>query len=521
MERIGITDALTDVWYVGPKSGVKVIKRELIKWDSPWRPRAFTYEALVKYVLNWKSGTPPPRLLILDESSKVKTPTAQRSEAAMHVATAVREHWGDQGYVIEMSGTPAPRVPTDWWNQCQIAQPGFLKEGNVHKFKLRMCIIEQREGGAGGTYPHIVTWLDDDKKCSTCGAELLADAHTDIENEKYHTWQKSKNEVSNLHARMKGLVLVQFKKDCLDLPEKIFEIIDIKPSVDMLRACKLVTKTSRRAIEALTRLRELSDGFQYENIPTGETEECPVCHGGGSILVPILPDQDEFDVVDPTQPQDFSKDMVEKEVCCDSCGGKGDVKKYRRETVEVGTPKDDILIQALEDHNEVGRHIVWGGFTGTIDRIVRICHQHGWSTLRVDGRGYIGEGPQGETLDSDDLLDAMDGSNPRRAVLLEAHPKLAFVGHPKAGGMALTLTMAPTMDFFSNDFSGEARMQASERHHRAGMDLNRAARIRDYIHLPSDRLVLDNLLRKKRLQDMAMGELNTVINSAMEAIRDD
>jgi hypothetical protein len=81
------------------------------------------------------------------------------------------------------------------------------------------------------------------------------------------------------------------------------------------------------------------------------------------------------------------------------------------------------------------------------------------------------------------------------------------VGHPQAGGMALTLTSSPTELFYSNCFNGEARMQAEDRFHRMGMDTNRGATIKDLIHLPTDKLVLDNLKLKKKLQNISMGEL--------------
>ena len=98
----------------------------------------------------------------------------------------------------------------------------------------------------------------------------------------------------------------------------------------------------------------------------------------------------------------------------------------------------------------------------------------------------------------------------------EKYPKIAFVGHPKAGGMALTLTASPTELFYSNSFDGEARMQAEDRFHRAGMDTNRGATIIDLILLPTDLLVLKNLQKKKRLQDVSMGELQTVFGATEE-----
>ena len=128
--------------------------------------------------------------------------------------------------------------------------------------------------------------------------------------------------------------------------------------------------------------------------------------------------------------------------------------------------------------------------------------------LKVDGRGYNGFNTDGTPLDVDELMDAMDRSHPKRQELLEKYPKLIVVGQPGAGGMALTFTMAPTMIFFSNSFDGGARPQAEDRFHRIGMDTNRAATVKDYLCLPSDKLVLTNLKKKKKLANLSMGEVD-------------
>ncbi len=73
--------------------------------------------------------------------------------------------------------------------------------------------------------------------------------------------------------------------------------------------------------------------------------------------------------------------------------------------------------------------------------------------------------------------------------------------------MGLTLTASPTIVFYSNDFNAESRIQAEDRIHRPGMDKTRGATIIDLIHLPSDEYVLDNLKKKKDLQNLTMGEL--------------
>lgn len=486
-------------WYIGPKAGVKAVSRELDKWRSDVQFRMMTYEELVKIMMAWKESYAVPDYVVFDESSKIKTPTAQRSQAARHLANAVRER---DGYIILCSGTPAPKTPIDWWHQCAVCCPGFLREGDINKFKKRLCVIEQKQSITGAMYPHIVTWRDSETKCEICGREQDAANHsnfgrvTDLEEDQIHAFRPGRNEIAYLYERMKGLVLVQFKKDCLDLPEKQYEILKIKPTVEILRSVKLVKATSTRAIDALTKMRELADGFLYKDVEAGK-QTCPNCSG-------------------MKVETDYSKPDQNATMPCNHCSGTGEVKKYERIVESVGSPKDEVLKELLDESEDIGRYIVWAGFTGTIDRLVELIRLEGWYILRVDGRGYHGCDPKGVSVDADELLSAMDASHPRRQELREKYPKLCFVGHPQAGGMALTLTAAHTTLYYSNCFNGEARMQSEDRFHRAGMDTNRGAMIIDMIMLPTDQLVLDNLKKKRDLQNLTMGELTEAMKNDPE-----
>lgn len=505
-ERYDLLDQ--QIWYVAPRSGIRAVNLELEKWDSGIQPYMMTYQGLVKRLKNWDDGEEAPTLVIFDESSKVKNPNAQRSQAALHLANAMREEWSEDAHIILMSGSPAPKSPVDWWMQCEIACPGFLKEGNVHKLKHRLCIIEQRESITGGMYPHIVSWRNNTDICDNCG--IHRNEHDDVE----CGFKESKNEVSFLYERMKGLVYVKFKKDCLDLPEKIYETITVTPDVSTLRSAQLIRKTAPRAVQALTLLRELSDGFQYKEIKVGE-EKCSYCQGTGKAVKRVLKPE-YLDSKNPLNPSDVRADMFEKKVLpCDYCKD-GISPVIKRGMEEVKCPKDDVLIDELDLAEEVGRLVVWGGFTGTVDRIEKIAHQQGWATLRVDGRGYVGTSATGDVLDDSDLLKAMDNSHKDRDELLEKYPKVCFVGNPEAGGMGLTLTAAQVELFFSNSFKGEARMQAEDRCHRPGMDTNKGLIIKDIIHLPTDKLVIKNVQKKRSLQALTLGDIEESFNEVQD-----
>jgi hypothetical protein len=515
-----------DWWYVGPRSAIESFKYELLKWRSKVIPSIFTYEELKKVIENWPKGKKAPRGVILDESSRCKTPTAQRSQAAYQLAEGVRADWGMDGFVIEMTGSPAPKSPMDWYWQCEIAYPGFIKEGTIHKFRERLAVIVQKSSPAGGVYPELVTWRDDERKCQKCGkfgddpVHDQAAASVFVTATDYHPYIASKNEIAYLYQRMKGLVVVKFKKDCLDLPNKIYRVINLEPSESTKRAAKIISAKASTVIEGLTNLRELSDGFQYKDVVVG-SKPCEACHGTG-VVRKWIDDLDE-PLIEPDHPDwkarvDSGRYHEVDTGACDYCSGTKVIDRVERHVVDVPCPKEEALVDLLDEHEEVGRVVIYAGFTGSIDRITAICKKYKWAVIRVDGRGWIAYDEAGNIIPVDSLPGAK--GSPYLTMfqdLKERFPMVAFIGHPGSAGMGLTLTASPSIIYYSNDFNAESRIQSEDRIHRPGMDVNRGATIIDLIHLPSDRLVLDNLQKKRDLQALSLGQMKQVME--IEAAR--
>ena len=502
MEASGAKD-----WYwIAPKSAMYSVQLEFDKWHALIRPKFYTYEGLTRLLKDWDPSQPPPQGLVLDEASRCKTHTALRTQAAKYMSDSIREHWGGSGFVILMSGTPAPKSPVDWWSLCNIACPGFLKEGDPQKFRKRLSIMKLAEGVAG-VHSELVAWLDDENKCAVCGKYADDTIHDQINmcEEDYHVYEKSKNEVSYLYKRMNGLVLVKLKKDCLDLPEKQYKIIRVTPSTSIINAAKLITATGRSAIKTLTLLRELSDGFQYDQEAIG-TEVCPLCKGERTVIDFIyIGADDQYDEIMRRQYEGLeipAGSFQESTKACPNCDGTGEVTSYTRTSTQVECAKEQVLSDLLDEHDDIGRLVVYGGFTGTIDRCVEIAKKMQWEWIRVDGRGWISSIPG----TAKELLKIFQDAK-------SEYPRLVFIAQPSAGGMGITLHASPTIVFYSNDFNAESRQQAEDRIHRMGMDVNRGATIVDIVHLPSDELVLNNLKKKKKLQNLTMGEMNTQLAS--------
>lgn len=487
-------------FWVGPKPALRAAHEQFAHWKSPAKPKFLTYEGLTKLMDEWTPGKKAPFGVIFDESSRLKNPTSQRSQAALALAEGIREDHED-GFVIEMSGSPAPKSPADWWHQCEVACPGFLREGTFMKFKQRMAVIVNREGLTGGSYPHLVTWRDSETKCQTCGEvkeHVAHDAGAAVFNETFHSFVPGANEVVKLYERMKGLVLVKFKKDCLNLPEKVYVTLRAAPSRSTLNAAKLLTAKSVNAAQALIALRELSDGFQYKEVPSGE-KGCDNCGHTGQTK----------EKYDPQNPEEALSNeaieagrVAEREAICPACSGSGKVALYTREAKQIPCPKEDLLREVLAKQEDIGRIVIYAGFTGSVDRCVSICKDEGWSTIRVDGRGWSG---------SSDLPPGDEALYHLFQKELGKYPKVAFIGQPGAAGMGLTLTAASTIVYYSNDFNAESKIQSEDRIHRAGMNAERGATIVELIHLPTDEKVIENLRKKRQLQDMSMGEVQLML----------
>jgi hypothetical protein len=486
-----------DMWFVGPVSAVNAFTREMRKWGYLANIKVFTHQKLVAFLEGYSGKA--PKVLIADEASKLKNWATSRTKAVAHLAESMRYEHGLDCYIVEMSGTPAPKAPTDWWSLAEIARPGFLIESSAVKLRNTLCLIEERESAGGGMYPHIITWLDDSEKCATCGGKK--EEHNEWS---AHMFTPSVNQLSRLYNRLKGLVIIKRIDDCLELPDLTRRFIRVKPSMDTMRAASLIkSNKSIRAPQKLMLLKELSDGFQYQNVETGY-KECERCHGTGKSLDYVRRDAPSEATLDVA----FEAEYDTTEIECPRCEGTGQERNYEVQPIFVSTPKDAFLKYILDEYEDYGRFVIWGAFTATLNRITEQCLELGWTVLRIDGSGRFAHVPITEPpVDVETLMDCMDYSHPSHDELLRIYPKVVVVAHPKAGGMAYTFTAAPADLYYSNDFDGEAKIQSGARIRRGGMCLTRKVTSFELIHLQEDLMTIDNLDTKKNLQAVTLNDL--------------
>lgn len=449
-----------DWWWIGPKSALEAVKQEFKKWGLKIPLNLLTYQGLVKTMKEWEPGKPAPRGVIVDESSRCKGATSQRTKATQALVDAIRAEHGKAGFGVLLTGTPSPKSPLDWWAQCEIAWPGFLREGSRSALEKRLT-LQKKQPKRDGYYFERVTFWDDENKCVNCGLRPFDDEPC-----RCSDYRASFNEVAYLDKRLEGLALPFLKKDWLDLPDKQYREVILPPSRTIERVAESLAEIAPTPIQALTWLRELSDGFQYTEKVVGE-KPCPDCCGA--------PDDE-----------------------CDRCDGEGVVPDVQRDTKMIPCPKDDAIKDLLDENEEQGRLIIFAGFQGSIDRVRQLCLDQKWDVAQVDGRGWK------VFSEATTELGALEywQSDAKRVV---------FLAHPQSGGMGLTLTEARMAVYYSNDFNPESRAQSEDRGHRMGMDINKGFTIVDLYHLPTDKHVREVLKDNRRLELMTMGEVQEAL----------
>jgi len=188
------------------------------------------------------------KVLIIDESSKMKCPTSQITRAILAMAGIKTR--GKKGktypavtpipYRYVMSGTPAPNDKSEYWSQCKfITGPGnFVFNDNFYAFRSRYFYS---------------------KPLGRTGVNLWF-FKPDMETE----FKDAIAQVANVVA----------KEDCLDLPDQVHEVRQVRLSDperkaynqlknELVLRFKDETVLASNALTEVMKLRQLSSGFCY------------------------------------------------------------------------------------------------------------------------------------------------------------------------------------------------------------------------------------------------------------------
>ena len=228
-----------EAWVIAPKSPILTWKDEIIKWGVD--PNLIKLISCSSKGINraMEETEHPPKVLIVDEMSKFKNPTAQRTKLLLELSHLMYQKYRGEEYVVGLSGTPAPKNPTDWWSQIECIIPGAITENSPKRLMERLAEVIKEQGAYGGSY---LTPF----------------------------WKEE--EINRFYKYLQPIVTVLRKKDCLSLPEKIYQVYTLEPTAETISAARVLLGREENTLTLTIRLRQLSDGVLNGIVNTPKDE---------------------------------------------------------------------------------------------------------------------------------------------------------------------------------------------------------------------------------------------------------
>ena len=347
--------------------------------------------------------------VVLDESTRIKTPTAKRSIRIRELHTATAR--------CILTGTPTAKSPLDIWSPFNFLKKDYFgmdwKTFNA-RYSVQIMDYSSKRKRTINDYEFdkvkqaIASWQGDGDMMDCLGdvANNLGMSFRDVRFI-HEQDQVSRYKDENVLKQIIGDDTFSVRKeDCLDLPEKVFEVIHVNMAEDQKKA-----------------YRELGAYMQAMS-----EDGAPLTVKG------ILALMTRFRQI---------------------CGGHFPSKTEEHATTMLfpfkTNPKLVALMEDIEENTVDKQCIVWASFREEIRLIV--------STLRQ--AGYTAETYYG----------ADDKHKRERTIKKFQAGEVQFlVANQDVAGYGLNLQCCSHQYFFSNSYRTEARLQAEDRTHRAGQD---------------------------------------------------
>lgn len=350
-------------------------------------------------------------MLIVDESSVIKSPKAQRTKNLLKLAV-------HSSYRRILTGTPVTQGPLDLFTQFSFLDQHILRTSSYYAFRNRYAIMKEMRT-SGRSFQTVVGYTNLDEL-----TKLIEP----------HSYRVTKSE-------------------CLDLPDKLYskryvQLSDAQRKLynqlkkDIVTEFNGMQMSAPLALTKLLRLQQIVGGFF---VPDDE----------------VWMGDELNEVIDrtPVVPQPIDK----------------------------VNPRVESLIELLEEIS--GKVIIFARFRSEIYAISKRIKEEFGNESIVEYHGGIDSNTRSENIR-----------------LFQNDEKVKyFVGNTATAGKGLTLTAANTIVFWSNDFSLENRLQASDRAHRIGQ--KNAVLYIDFVAQSTiDEKIVETLRSKKQVADLITGD---------------
>ena len=211
--------------------------KELIKSDKEnklsfilMNVEALSHKSGQKWLQNRINLKGKSMMMIIDESTTIKNPTALRTKAICKLGTAVK-------YRRILTGSPITKSPLDLYTQCAFLSKALLGFESFYTFRARYAVMHQIQMG---------------------GNQILVP--------KYYT------NLDELEWKLKSFSYRVKKDECLDLPPKLYQQRQVNLSTEQATVYTRLKKRARALIEDKTvsfnnklteilRLHQVCQGF--------------------------------------------------------------------------------------------------------------------------------------------------------------------------------------------------------------------------------------------------------------------
>lgn len=333
-------------------------------------------EFLLRHVTN-------DSLLVCDESSYIKNRTAAQTKAILKL----RQHCPR---AVILNGTPIVNSPIDLFSQMKVLDPKILGD-NFYSFRAEYCDMVPKRFGKGRSFQMVVGYKNLDKLTAKCAPYVLR----------------------------------REKKDCMDLPPKLFTVreVALTPS-----SWKRYQELKKEAVMSLAS----GDTIVEPNAAVRLLRLAQVTSGHIGGLLPVFKTKEEAFQCTPPSLQDVDH-------------------------TDLSSEKLDWCVKYLTEECQARYVIVWCRWRRERERLANILH--GRNDLNYIVQIYGGqsnsEREEAITLFSSPTSIHQD----KRAILL---------AQQHAGGHGLNLIAATECIYLSNDWSLGIRLQSEDRCHRPG-----------------------------------------------------
>lgn len=343
-------------------------------------------------------------IMTVDEFTRIKSPTAARTKAALRLGKK-------SGMRRILSGVPITQGPLDIFAPFKFLDWQILGFQSFYSMRNRHALL-------GGFQ----------------GRQIVGYSH-----------------VEELHEKIKPYSYRKLRKECLDLPGKIYEKVivelapkqrelydemanELKASIDWIDPDNITQIEVMHAVTKIMRLQQIVGGF----IPVPEYE----------------------------------------------------TGRYKAIPIPGDNPKLIAMLEDFEDLPNDEKVVIWAHFRPELALISQNLRKHYGEKSVTEFHGGV----------ADDLRQAG-----RRDFQHNPSGARFFVGQEQAGGLGLTLTASCYTYYFSNGQSLENRLQSEDREDRIGQ--TRLVLIKDLAAKnTSDYRIIQGYRNKKRLADLITGD---------------